>query len=196
MDEKQDGPWLPVLAGIGGLTAAEAAKDPGCAALADAIASEGEPGGPLHRRAAELAAATGQGLRPRTRANLDLLGAYERLERLGRPVNAVAAAAPLPARAADGPLAGRPVGIKDIIAVAGLPTRCGSPASDPAPAAEDAPAVARLRAAGAEVFATTQCLEYAAGFAHPARRPVGDARGAGRAGGGARRSGRGRLDAA
>jgi aspartyl-tRNA(Asn)/glutamyl-tRNA(Gln) amidotransferase subunit A len=33
--------------------------------------------------------------------------------------------------------------------------------------------VARLRAAGAEVFATTQCLEYAAGFAHP---QVGDTR--------------------
>jgi Asp-tRNA(Asn)/Glu-tRNA(Gln) amidotransferase A subunit family amidase len=173
MDEQQGVGWVPVLADIGGLTAAEAAGDPGCAALWSALAREGEPGGPLRRRAAELTAATGQGLRPRTRANLDLLAAYERLERLGRPVNAVAAAAPLPARAADGPLAGRPVGIKDIIAVAGLPTRCGSPASDPAPAAADALAVARLRAAGAEVFATTQCLEYAAGFAHP---QIGDTR--------------------
>jgi aspartyl-tRNA(Asn)/glutamyl-tRNA(Gln) amidotransferase subunit A len=33
--------------------------------------------------------------------------------------------------------------------------------------------VRRLRAAGADVFATTQCLEYAAGFAHP---EVGDTR--------------------
>jgi Asp-tRNA(Asn)/Glu-tRNA(Gln) amidotransferase A subunit family amidase len=173
MDDEQGTPWVPVLADIGGLTLTEAAGDPGCATVADALAREGEPGGPLRRRTAELTAATGQGLRPRTRANLDLLAAYERLERLGRPVNAVAAAAPLPARAADGPLAGRPVGIKDIIAVAGLPTRCGSPASDPAPAAADAPAVARLRAAGAEVFATTQCLEYAAGFAHP---QIGDTR--------------------
>ncbi|MGH3275611.1 MAG: amidase family protein, partial [Streptosporangiaceae bacterium] len=41
------------------------------------------------------------------------------------------------------------------------------------PAAADAALVARLRAAGAEVFATTQCLEYAAGFAHPA---IGDTR--------------------
>jgi Asp-tRNA(Asn)/Glu-tRNA(Gln) amidotransferase A subunit family amidase len=173
MDDEQGARWMRVLAGIGGLTLAEAAGDPGCAALADALAREGEPGGPLRRRAAELTAAPMEGLRPRTRANLDLLAAYERLERLGRPVNAVAAAAPLPARAADGPLAGRPVGIKDIIAVAGLPTRCGSPASDPAPAAADATAVARLRAAGAEVFATTQCLEYAAGFAHP---EIGDTR--------------------
>ena len=63
--------------------------------------------------------------------------------------------------------------MKDIIAVAGLPTRCGSPASDPAPATADATVVHRLRAAGAEVFATTQCLEYAAGFAHP---EIGDTR--------------------
>jgi len=105
--------------------------------------------------------------------NLDLLAAYERLERLGRPLNAVASVAPAPARAADGPLAGQPVAVKDIIAVAGLPTRCGSPASDPAPATADATVVHRLRAAGAEVFATTQCLEYAAGFAHP---EIGDTR--------------------
>ena len=63
--------------------------------------------------------------------------------------------------------------VKDIVAVAGVPTRCGSPASDPAPAAADAELVARLRAAGAEVFAITQCLEYAAGFAHP---EIGDTR--------------------
>jgi aspartyl-tRNA(Asn)/glutamyl-tRNA(Gln) amidotransferase subunit A len=57
--------------------------------------------------------------------------------------------------------------------VAGLPTRCGSPASDPEPAGADAELVGRLRQAGAEVFATTQCLEFAAGFAHP---EVGDTR--------------------
>jgi Asp-tRNA(Asn)/Glu-tRNA(Gln) amidotransferase A subunit family amidase len=78
-----------------------------------------------------------------------------------------------PDRARTGPLAGRPVGVKDIIAAAGVPTRCGSPASDPRPAAADAVLVRRLREAGAEVFATTQCLEYAAGFAHP---EVGDTR--------------------
>src|SRR5207302_11267899 len=67
----------------------------------------------------------------------------------------------------------RPVAVKDIIEVAGVPTRCGSPASSPEPARADAAVVARLRAAGAEVFATSQCLEYAAGFAHP---EVGDTR--------------------
>ena len=131
--------------------------------------------GPLVRRVAELVAAIEQGRRTCTRANLDLLAAYERLDRLGRPLNAVAAVLGDPDRdgGAGGPLAGQPVAVKDIVAVAGVPTGCGSPASDPAPAAFDAALVTRLRAAGAEVFATTQCLEYAAGFAHP---DIGDTR--------------------
>ncbi len=129
--------------------------------------------GPMLRRVVELITEIEQGRRTCERANLDLLAAYERLERLGRPLRAVAAVIGAPRRAADGPLAGRPVGIKDIIAVAGVPTRCGSPASDPEPAAGDADLVGRLRAAGAEVFATTQCLEYAAGFANP---QIGDTR--------------------
>jgi 2-dehydropantoate 2-reductase len=129
--------------------------------------------GPMVHRVVELIQAIEQGRRPCARENLDLLAAYERLERLGRPVNAVASMATVPERAAGGPLAGRLVAVKDIIAVAGLPTGCGSPASDPAPATGDAAVVHRLRAAGAEVFATTQCLEYAAGFAHP---EIGDTR--------------------
>lgn len=129
--------------------------------------------GPLVRRVAELVTAIERGERTCSRANLDLLAAYERLDRLGRPVNAVVSVIGAPDRAAHGPLAGQPVAVKDIIAVAGVPTTCGSPAHDPAPAAGDAELVRRLRAAGAEVFATTQCLEYAAGFAHP---DVGDTR--------------------
>jgi Asp-tRNA(Asn)/Glu-tRNA(Gln) amidotransferase A subunit family amidase/ketopantoate reductase len=133
-------------------------------------------GGPLVQRVVELVQAIEQGRRACSPANLALLAAHERLERLGRPLNAVCAAIGAPDRAPAvpaGPLSGRPVGVKDIIAVAGVPTRCGSPASDPGPAAADAVVVGRLRAAGAEVFATTQCLEYAAGFAHP---EVGDTR--------------------
>jgi len=121
----------------------------------------------LLRRICELILAIERGERTCSRANLDLLAAFERLDRLGRPLNAVVSVAGAPSRAPAGPLAGRPVAVKDIIAVAGLPTRCGSPASDPAPAVADAELVARLRADGAEVFATSQCLEYAAGFAHP-----------------------------
>jgi 2-dehydropantoate 2-reductase len=128
---------------------------------------------PLIRRVIELIAAIEQGNRTCSRANLDLLAAYERMSRLGEPLNAVATVIGAPDRAAGGPLAGRPVAVKDIIAIAGVPTRCGSPVHDPAPAPTDATLVSRLRAAGAEVFAATQCLEYAAGFAHPA---IGDTR--------------------
>ena len=127
----------------------------------------------LLRRISELVGAIERGERTCTRENLDLLAAYERLERLGRPVNAVVAVTGAPARAAAGPLAGQPVAVKDIVAVAGLPTRCGSPATSDDPSPADAALVTRLRAAGAEVFATTQCLEFAAGFAHP---DVGDTR--------------------
>jgi 2-dehydropantoate 2-reductase len=129
--------------------------------------------GPLVRRVAELVTAIEQGRRSCSRANLDLLAAYERLERLGRPVNAVVSVIGAPDRAAGGALAGMPVAVKDIITVAGVPTTYGSPVHDPAPAVADAELVRRLRRAGAEVFATTQCLEYAAGFAHP---DVGDTR--------------------
>jgi 2-dehydropantoate 2-reductase len=132
----------------------------------------------LLRRIEELIVAIETGERSCSRANLDLLAAYERLDRIGRPLNAVVSVAGAPRRAPAGPLAGQPVAIKDIIAVAGLPTLCGSPATQPEPADPvladtDAVLVARLRDAGAEVFATSQCLEFAAGFAHP---EIGDTR--------------------
>ncbi|HEY1622066.1 MAG TPA: amidase family protein, partial [Streptosporangiaceae bacterium] len=133
--------------------------------------------GTLVSRVGELIESIEQGRRTCSRDNLDLLAACERLDRLGSPLNAVARALPLrilPVRGSPArPLAGQPVAVKDIVAVAGVPTGCGSPASDPAPAPADAVLVTRLRAAGAEIFATTQCLEYAAGFAHPL---VGDTR--------------------
>jgi 2-dehydropantoate 2-reductase len=127
----------------------------------------------LIRRTAELIAAIEAGSRTCCRENLDLLATYERLDRLGRPLNAVVSVAGAPLRSGAGPLAGRPVAVKDIIAVEGLPTRCGSPSTSDAPAPQDAELVGRLRAAGAEVFATAQCLEFAAGFANP---QVGDTR--------------------
>ena len=155
---------------------AEVLADPRYAPLLAALAREelaGPGGGPLTQRVAELVSAVEQGRRSCSAEDFALLAAHERLERLGRPLNAVGAAVSAPDRAPTGPLAGRPVAVKDIIAVAGVPTRCGSPASSPRPAATDAVLVRRLRAAGAEVFATTQCLEYAAGFAHP---EIGDTR--------------------
>lgn len=60
-----------------------------------------------------------------------------------------------------GPLAGVPVGVKDIIDVAGMPTSNGAPAISASPAVRDAAAVARLRTAGAVIIGKTVTAEYA-----------------------------------
>ena len=63
-----------------------------------------------------------------------------------------------------GPLHGVAVGIKDIIDVAGLPTRAGSAVlADAAAAAADAPVVARLREVGAIPVAKLHTHEFAYG---------------------------------
>lgn len=63
--------------------------------------------------------------------------------------------------AALGPLDGVPVSVKDLVAVAGWPTRRGSrsTAEDPS-AVQDAPLVAHLRAAGAVLFGKTTTTEF------------------------------------
>jgi aspartyl-tRNA(Asn)/glutamyl-tRNA(Gln) amidotransferase subunit A len=87
--------------------------------------------------------------------------------RLENPHNAVVqvvAAGP----AVPGPLSGWAVAVKDLIDVAGLPTRCGSAVlADAAPARHDATVVARLRAAGAVVVVKTHTHEFGYG-------PTGD----------------------
>jgi Asp-tRNA(Asn)/Glu-tRNA(Gln) amidotransferase A subunit family amidase len=61
-----------------------------------------------------------------------------------------------------GALAGIAVGVKDVVDVAGLPTRNGSAAcAAAAPAAQDAPVVAALRAAGAAILCKTASTEFA-----------------------------------
>lgn len=74
---------------------------------------------------------------------------------------------------ARGALCGVPVVVKDIVDVAGLPTRCGSPSRDDAPtAAADAPAVRAWRDAGAIVIGKSVTQEFAAGvLSPPARNP-------------------------
>jgi aspartyl-tRNA(Asn)/glutamyl-tRNA(Gln) amidotransferase subunit A len=57
-------------------------------------------------------------------------------------------------------LDGVPVSIKELIRVKGWPARMASKLTDPAPADRDAPAVARLREAGAIVFAQSTSSEY------------------------------------
>lgn len=60
-----------------------------------------------------------------------------------------------------GPLAGVPIGVKDLQDARGLPTRHGSLLYRDAPAATtDAPLVARLRKAGAVIVGKTACAEF------------------------------------
>ena len=59
------------------------------------------------------------------------------------------------------PLAGLPVGVKDVIDAAGWPTQCNSPIEAGRVATSSAAAVARLEAAGAVVIGKTVTTEYA-----------------------------------
>ena len=86
------------------------------------------------------------------------------------PYNAVVHVCPQPGTVAaiTGPLRGVPVAVKDLIDVAGTPTRCGSAVlADAPPAGQDAEVVARLRAAGALIVAKTHTHEFGYG-------PTGD----------------------
>jgi aspartyl-tRNA(Asn)/glutamyl-tRNA(Gln) amidotransferase subunit A len=91
------------------------------------------------------------------------------LEKLGDdPHNAVVQIITAPEVPQDGPLGGVPIVVKDLIDVAGLPTRCGSAVlADAPPARDDAAVVDRLRAAGAVVVAKTHTHEFGYG-------PTGD----------------------
>jgi len=94
-------------------------------------------------------------------ASASVAGAYERIDRDDAELRAwvlvdrAAAATP-----AGGPLAGMPFGVKDIIDVAGLPTRFGMPWKAEA-ARIDAWCVAALRAAGAVPIGKTQTTPFA-----------------------------------
>lgn len=88
-----------------------------------------------------------------------------------------AAAALDPADRAGLPLWGIPVGIKDMIDVAGMPTTAASRVlAGSAAALEDAPAVARLRAAGAVILGKTATQEFAYGAVTPGTSNPWDAR--------------------
>jgi len=70
-----------------------------------------------------------------------------------------------------GPLHGIPVGIKDIIDVAGWPTQCGSPLREDHIASRDAAVVAALRQAGAIILGKTVTTEWACFDPPPTRNP-------------------------
>ena len=124
--------------------------------------------GPITNWVADLIESIERGERTCEVANLDLLVALERAHRLGGDLDAVVHLFAAPPRAGTGPLHGVPVAVKDLVAVRGTPTGNGNPVDMAGPAADaDAEIVGRLRTAGADVFATTALLEYAAGALHP-----------------------------
>ncbi|NDK91142.1 amidase [Gordonia desulfuricans] len=75
------------------------------------------------------------------------------------------------ARPGDLPLCGISVGVKDLIDVAGLPTRAGSVTTSDRPAASDAACIARLRELGAVIQGKTVTTEYGYFAPGPTRNP-------------------------
>jgi amidase/aspartyl-tRNA(Asn)/glutamyl-tRNA(Gln) amidotransferase subunit A len=118
------------------------------------------------------------------------------------PHGAIAADCSVPP-SSNGPLDGTRVGVKDVIAVAGIPMRCGSATMRGFVPASDATVVDRLRAAGASITAKTACDEFAGsargttGHGAPITNPHDDERTAGgSSGGSAAAVAAGRVDAA
>ena len=123
---------------------------------------------------AQASAATLLELYARRRLSpVEALGAVRaRIDRLNPRLNAFAAMNPsaeAEARASEtrwhagrplGPLDGVPCTVKDLLDMAGLPTRRGSHLTDAAPQPHDAPAVVGLRAAGAVIVGKTTTTEF------------------------------------
>jgi aspartyl-tRNA(Asn)/glutamyl-tRNA(Gln) amidotransferase subunit A len=66
-----------------------------------------------------------------------------------------------------GPLHGVPIAIKDLVAMAGVPTTFASRAGSPQHPTSDASVIRRLEDAGAVILGKTNLLEYAYGAVHP-----------------------------
>lgn len=91
------------------------------------------------------------------------LNVFIRLDAEGALAEAHAAENEIAAGRRRGPLHGVPVGIKDIIDVAGLPTTCHSKILDGNVASSDAVCVSKLRQAGAIVLGKLSTHEFAIG---------------------------------
>ncbi|MFM8800660.1 MAG: amidase [Tagaea sp.] len=118
-----------------------------------------------------------EGLIDRVRTLDGKLGAFLKLDAAAALAAADRAAGELREGVDRGPLHGIPVGIKDIVAVAGDATTAHSRVHDPPPARADAFVVAKLRKAGAIPFGKLALHEHAIGGpsfdlpAPPARNP-------------------------
>ncbi len=124
--------------------------------------------GSVRALAADIAAGrlTSLELVERSLARIDAVESAVQAWKLVLADSARAAAVALDAEARAGhlrgPLHGIPLGVKDVIDVAGLPTRANCPARDEyPPATADATVVAHLRAAGAVVLGKTHTTELA-----------------------------------
>ncbi len=101
-----------------------------------------------------------------------LQAVMERVARFNPGINAFAVMNPAALAAAGqsalrwragrpiGPLDGVPCTVKDLLDLAGLPTRRGSRLTSPDPATDDAPAVLALKNAGAVIVGKTTTTEY------------------------------------
>ena len=104
-----------------------------------------------------------RGLLARSEALNPLINAYVRLDAAAALASARAAEAEIMGGRIRGPLHGVPVGVKDIIDVAGLPTTCHSRLLLNNIATTDAVVVARLRQAGAIIMGKLSTHEFAIG---------------------------------
>lgn len=124
---------------------------------------------PALMNAAELLAHYGR----RTLSPVEVVQAVTaRIERLNPKLNAFALLNPRALSAASesevrwragrplGPLDGVPCTVKDLVDLAGFPTRRGSLTTDAAPVVEDAPSVIGLKAAGAVILGKTTTTEF------------------------------------
>lgn len=94
--------------------------------------------------------------------SVDEAGARRQAEKLGRMLDDGDSA---------GSLHGIPIGIKDIIDVEGMPTKCGSALRASRPAARDAAVVKSLRKAGAIILGKTVTTEWASFDPPPTKNP-------------------------
>lgn len=135
------------------------------------------PGDPCHLTATQaLALIRADALRPEAlmEACLDRIARVEpklRVFACFDPAQARAAAASVPA----GPLQGLPIGVKDVLDAADLPSQYGSPIWAGHRPRADAAAVAWARAAGGVVIGKTVTTEFATRHPGPTRNPVNPA---------------------